>query len=74
MRPTVRKRPAKNVRTAVRKPSTAAESGCTGAFLFLSDSPFEPHQEFAMADVVFVAVTIAVFALVALVAKGVTKL
>ncbi|MET9562131.1 MULTISPECIES: hypothetical protein [Streptomyces] len=35
-----------------------------------------PHliQELTMADVAFVVVTIAVFALVALVAKGVTKL
>jgi hypothetical protein len=35
-----------------------------------------PHliQEFAMADVAFVVTTIAVFALVALVARGVTKL
>jgi hypothetical protein len=31
-------------------------------------------QEFAMADVAFVVVTIAVFVLVALAAKGVTKL
>ncbi|WP_210947798.1 hypothetical protein [Streptomyces sp. MK37H] len=31
-------------------------------------------QELAMADVAFVVATIAVFALVALVAKGVTKL
>ncbi|MGY4989382.1 hypothetical protein [Streptomyces sp. NEAU-S7GS2] len=31
-------------------------------------------QEFTMADVVFVVTTIAVFALVALVAKGVAKL
>ena len=31
-------------------------------------------QEFAMADVAFVVTTIAVFALVALTAKGVTKL
>ncbi|MER6982154.1 hypothetical protein [Streptomyces carpinensis] len=31
-------------------------------------------QEFAMADLAFVLVTLAVFALVALVARGVTKL
>ncbi|MFF9159973.1 hypothetical protein ACF081_06910 [Streptomyces longwoodensis] len=31
-------------------------------------------QEFAMADLAFVVTTIAVFAVVALVAKGVTKL
>ncbi|MFE0107330.1 hypothetical protein [Streptomyces sp. NPDC059009] len=37
---------------------------------------FRPRliQELAMADVAFVVTTIAVFALVALVAKGVTKL
>ncbi|MFC5243721.1 hypothetical protein [Streptomyces atrovirens] len=40
----------------------------------MSDSPSEPHQELAMADVAFVVTTIAVFALVTLVAKGVTKL
>ncbi|MFD0499205.1 MULTISPECIES: hypothetical protein [Streptomyces violaceusniger group] len=37
-------------------------------------SPPTSFQEFAMADVAFVVVTIAVFALVAFVAKGVTKL
>jgi hypothetical protein len=38
--------------------------------------PFVPNllQEHAMADLAFVVTTIAVFALVALVAKGVTKL
>ncbi|MEV3869994.1 hypothetical protein [Streptomyces sp. NPDC049906] len=40
-----------------------------------SITPAVPHtQELTMADVAFVVTTIAVFALVALVAKGVTKL
>ncbi|MBI0294548.1 hypothetical protein JBE04_08635 [Streptomyces sp. PRKS01-29] len=39
----------------------------------LADPPTS-LQELAMADVAFVVATIAVFALVALVAKGVTKL
>ncbi|MER6132829.1 hypothetical protein [Streptomyces sp. NPDC001815] len=41
-----------------------------------SNRPFDPNliQEHAMADLAFVVTTIAVFALVALVAKGVTKL
>ncbi len=37
-------------------------------------SPPTSFQELAMADVAFVIATIAVFALVAFVAKGVTKL
>jgi len=45
-----------------------------GDFLASSDVPPILIQEFAMADVAFVVTTIAVFALVALVAKGVTKL
>ncbi|MER6912063.1 hypothetical protein ABT354_10360 [Streptomyces sp. NPDC000594] len=40
-----------------------------------SDGPNpNPNQELTMADVAFVLATVAVFALVALVAKGVTKL
>ncbi len=39
-----------------------------------ADLPRPLLQELAMADVAFVIATIAVFALVALVAKGVTKL
>ncbi|MFI0222008.1 hypothetical protein [Streptomyces lydicus] len=41
-----------------------------------SSGPFHQtfSEEFTMADVAFVVTTIAVFALVALVAKGVTKL
>ncbi|MEU0982144.1 hypothetical protein ABZ488_23230 [Streptomyces griseus] len=39
-----------------------------------ADSLPHVNQEFAMADLAFVATTIAVFALVALIARGVTKL
>nr|BFD86575.1 hypothetical protein StreXyl84_59760 [Streptomyces sp. Xyl84] len=43
---------------------------------FSSSRPKHPHpfQELAMADLAFVVTTLALFALVALVAKGVTKL
>ncbi|MFE7977284.1 hypothetical protein [Streptomyces shenzhenensis] len=59
---------------AVQDPSTGVESGQNGDFLEPSFSRSAPFQEFAMADVVFVVTTIAVFALVALVARGVAKL
>ncbi|MFJ4850359.1 MULTISPECIES: hypothetical protein [unclassified Streptomyces] len=36
--------------------------------------PFCPIEEHVMADLVFVAITVAVFALVAFIAKAVTKL
>ncbi|MDH6545364.1 hypothetical protein [Streptomyces sp. SPB4] len=39
-----------------------------------ADSTSSLHQELTMADLAFVVTTIAVFALVALVARGVTKL
>ncbi|MEW2250502.1 hypothetical protein AB0907_24550 [Streptomyces sp. NPDC006975] len=53
--------------------STQVGSGRGGAFLepFLS---IPPHLESTMADLAFVLATLAAFALVALVAKGVTKL
>jgi len=42
--------------------------------LLVRSTPNLIPQELTMADVAFVVITIAVFALVALVAKGVTKL
>ncbi|MET8981349.1 hypothetical protein ABZX85_37710 [Streptomyces sp. NPDC004539] len=46
---------------------------CSKASDPLADA-FDPSQELAMADLAFVVATVAVFALVALVAKGVTRL
>ncbi|ULR52213.1 hypothetical protein [Streptomyces deccanensis] len=51
-----------------------ADSGQGRGFLEASESLPHLCQEFTMADVAFVVTTIALFALVALVAKGVTKL
>ncbi|GAA2773284.1 hypothetical protein [Streptomyces lavendulae] len=39
-----------------------------------ADSTSPLHQELTMADLAFVVTTVAVFALVALIARGVTKL
>ncbi|MFF5932185.1 hypothetical protein [Streptomyces sp. NPDC012508] len=44
-----------------------------GGFLITSENPFF-IQEPTMADMAFVVTTIAIFALVALIAKGVAKL
>ncbi|MFF4655441.1 hypothetical protein [Streptomyces sp. NPDC001381] len=67
----------KGVRAGVREPLRTIESGPVGRFPVAVRSSYgfpNLFQELAMADVAFVVVTIAVFALVALVAKGVTKL
>lgn len=69
-----RKRSVKAVSTAVREPST--DDPIRPERRFPLAVPFQRTslQEFAMADLAFVIATIAGFALVALVAKGVTKL
>ncbi|MER6453964.1 hypothetical protein ABT270_15310 [Streptomyces sp900105245] len=65
--------PVKAGSGAVREPSTATGSGRGGGFLEPSD-PRTSLQELAMADLAFVVTVLAAFALVALVARGVTKL
>ncbi|SNX56913.1 hypothetical protein SAMN06272735_1368 [Streptomyces sp. TLI_55] len=59
---------------AVWEVSTAGDPGRCGCLLGVSLFERTSLQELTMADLAFVVVTIACFALVALVAKGVTKL
>ncbi len=64
----------KGGRAAVRDTSTAAVPGPAADFLGPYARPADPTRERTMADAAYLTVTIAVFALVALVARGVTKL
>lgn len=66
--------PVKGVGAAVREPSTGDLVRPMRRFPLLVPVQRTSLQEFAMADLAFVLATIAGFALVALVAKGVTKL
>lgn len=59
---------------AVWEVSTARGFGQRGCLLWVSLFERTSLQELTMADLAFVVVTIACFALVAVVAKGVTKL
>ncbi|WP_416982222.1 hypothetical protein [Streptomyces sp. T028] len=62
------------MRIAVRVPLRGVESVRESSFPLEVRSYPNLIQELAMADVAFVVATVAVFALVALVAKGVAKL
>nr|WP_240982269.1 hypothetical protein [Streptomyces sp. S3(2020)] len=64
----------KAVGAAVREPSTDGPIGPKRRFPLAVPFQRTSLQEFAMADLAFVIAIIAGFALVALVAKGVTKL
>lgn len=63
----------KSAPPVVREALTAAAEWLKGALLIQSENPFFT-QELTMADLAFVVTTIAVFALVAFIAKGVAKL